>query len=69
MLQCELQKILISNNIILVTKATKMTRLVYRGIAYIKKDTGRYVKDTPANREILLDAKRFSLKKKSLAAV
>ena len=41
-----------------------MTRLVYRGIAYIKKDTGRYLKDTPANREILLDAKRFSLKKK-----
>jgi len=71
LLQCELQKIFKSNNIILVTKATKMscTTLKYRGIAYIKKDTGRYVKDTPANREILLDAKRFAAKKKPLAAV
>jgi len=40
--------------------------LKYRGIAYIKKDTGRYVIDTPANREILLDARRFAAKKKSL---
>ena len=45
------------------------TTLKYRGIAYIKKDTGRYLKDTPANREILLDAKRFAAKKKPLAVV
>jgi len=41
-----------------------MTKLVYRGIAYIKDDTGKYSLDTPANREILLDRKRFSTKKK-----
>lgn len=45
------------------------TTLKYRGIAYIKKDTGKYLKDTPANREILLDAKRFLAKKKPLSAV
>ena len=45
-------------------------KLTYRGIAYIKKDTGKYLKDTPANREILLDAKRFlAKKKKPLATV
>ena len=43
------------------------TKLTYRGIAYIKKDTGRYLRDTPANREILLDAKRFASKKKEFA--
>jgi len=41
-----------------------MTKLVYRGIAYIKDDTGKYTVDTPANREVLLDKKRFFLKKK-----
>ncbi len=41
------------------------TVLKYRGNAYIKKDTGRYLKDTPANREILLDQKRFMLKKEA----
>ena len=41
------------------------TILKYRGNAYIKKDTGKYLKDTPANREILLDQKRFMLKKEA----
>ena len=69
MLQCELQKILKWNTIILVTKATKMscTKLTYRGIAYIKKDTGRYGIDSLTRSSYLDEDKTVS--KKSLAAV
>ena len=38
MLQLELHLFLRSHNIILVTKATEMTKLTYRGVPYIKDD-------------------------------
>jgi len=41
-----------------------MTKLTYRGISYIKDDSGRCVTDTPANREILLAKKRFLSRKR-----
>ena len=65
MLQVELHQSLIWNNINSVTKATKMTctKLVYRGVAYIKDDTGKYTVDTSAVRE------QLSKKAKPLAAV
>ena len=40
------------------------TTLVYRGVAYIKDDTGRYSIDTPITRSSYLDEKRSSKKKK-----
>ena len=69
MLQCELHLILKCNTMILVTKATKMsyTTLKYRGIAYIKKDTGRYGIDSLTRSSYLDEDKTVA--KKSLAAV
>jgi hypothetical protein len=69
LLQLELHQTLKCNNIILVTKATKMssTKLTYRGIAYIKKDTGRYEIDS-LTRNSYLDEDKI-VAKKSLASV
>ena len=69
MLQCELHLILKCNTINSVTKATKMssTKLTYRGIAYIKKDTGRYEIDS-LTRNSYLDEDKI-VAKKSLASV
>ena len=69
MLQLELHQSLKCNTIILVTKATKMssTKLTYRGIAYIKKDTGRYDIDSLTRSSYLDEDKTVA--KKSLASV
>ena len=44
------------------------TTLVYRGVAYIKDDTGRYSIDTPITRSSYLD-ENISSKKKPVASV